>query len=226
MAVRLTIPSPQNKAIRELAQLSAEAYDVLRRCVIETASTSEPSGFIERTSKVLRDHTALGGQILSALIGIRGIVDQATMTVSDAADGVAADARAKELVEDQVSMDRLSTRLAELLNAQSVAVSSKVFSLLVADSAPFNDARIVSDVRPVFLGREPDLEFSGSIIIHQLIIEVSGTPNEQHSSLTASDLHRLRRAVDRAIEKDRRLRETLRDSPMRPLEALTTDQES
>ena len=222
MAGPLNVPQSQRPAIQELAKLTEEAYGALRKCMADGLIYSEPSALIEQTSKAVEAHTALGGQILAAVIGLRGVVDNANMSIAAVSAGVASDAQAKGYVPP-ASIDVLTRRLTELLNTPSVAISSKAYSLVVADAAPFSDVRIVSDVRPVFTNREDGLQFSGSVIVHMLNIEVGGDGKDQHSALTTSDLVKLRRTVDRALEKDRKLRDVLRGGPLSPLETSISE---
>jgi hypothetical protein len=227
MAAPINVPTSQRAAIHELAALSDDAYRALGRCLAEGKIYSEPSALIEQTSKAVATHTRLGGQILGAVIGLRTVVDRASLSASDVAAGVVADSRTKNYVPPELG-EVLSQRLTELLETKSIAISAKAYSLVIADAAPFNDVRIVSDIRPVFSGKDEALEFTGSIIVHHLRIEVGGDGNDQYSALTTSDLQQLKKTVDRALEKDRRLREALRGGPLVALEApsLAADKES
>jgi hypothetical protein len=215
----ISVPASQKLAFQELAKLTDEAYLALRKCVLDGLISSEPSVFIEKTSKEVEHHTKLGGQILGTLVGLRAFIDRSSMAVGQAAAGVASDAHAKGYIPDG-AVDILSHRLTELLDIPSVAISSKAYSLVAADAAPFSDVRIVSDVRPIFIGKENDFEFSGSVLVHHLIIEVEGETDNQHSSLTTSDLLKLKRTVERAIEKDNKIRGVLKGGPLGPLEGL------
>lgn len=212
----ITVPQSQRPAIQELAKLSDDAYGALRACIIDGRLHAEPAALIEQASKATEIHTKLGGQIISALIGIRSLIDSANMSLADVAGGVVADAQSKTYVPAE-SIEDLSSRLRELLDAPTIVVASKAYALVVADAAPFSDVRIVSDVRPIFTGKDERLEFSGSVIVHHLHVEVS-VGDDQHSALTTPDLLKLKRVVERALEKDRKLRDLLRSGPLSPLE--------
>jgi hypothetical protein len=175
----------------------------------------EPNALIENISKAVESHTKLGGQILGSVIGLRTLVDDSNLTPKNVADGVASDAEQKKFVPPEM-LSSLAARVADLLEAPAVMVASKAYSLVVADASPFRSVRIVSDVRPIFLGKDEGLHFSGSVIIHHLQVDVS-EGDDQHSALTTADLLKLKRAVERALEKDRKLRDVLRSGPLSPL---------
>lgn len=223
----ISIPLAQRAAIQELAKLSDAAYTAFRACLSEGPVYSEVGALIEHTSRTVAIHTNLGGQIVAALIGLRGFMDSSNMSVTDVGMGVADDAKAKGYVSaEQTGL--LSTRIIELLDIKSLALTAKAFSLITSDAAPFSDARIVSDIRPIFSGKDESLELMASVIVHHLHIEVAGEGENHHSALTTSDLMTLRRTVERALDKDRKLREALRGGPLPALEAVTgsTDKES
>lgn len=218
MADPIIIPPSQKAAIQELARLTPEGYGVFRQCLASSRLYTEPDAFIEQTSKGVSEHTKLGGQILVALIGLRSIMYRTNIAAGRIASGVVQDAEAKGYISREFG-DVLSRRLVELLETPSVALSAKAYFLVVADAAPFSDARIISDVRPIFSDKEEALQASGSIIVHHLRIEVGREGEARYAALTTSDLLKLRQTVERALEKDRKLRETLRGGPLAPLES-------
>jgi hypothetical protein len=225
MAAPISVPASQRPAIKELANLSTEAYQALHQCLTESRAYAEPDALLEQTSKAVEKHTRFGGQILGTAIGLRSLMDSTNLTLGDVAAGVASDAQTIGYVPADRA-DVLSRRLTELLEMPAVAVTAKAYLLFTADPSPFNDVRIVSDVRPIFAGKHEGLEFTGSMIVHHLHIQVSGEGKDKHTSLTSADLLKLKRTVDRALEKDKKLREALRSGPLSPLEmSMSVDKE-
>lgn len=213
---QINVPQSQRPGITELANLSADAYASVVECVRDSGIYVDPGELIEHASKRIASHTALGPVILNAIIGLRGLVDSYSISIDEVVAGVIADAAAKNYVE-MPRREVLARRLTELLVARPVTLTAKAYSLVVADAAPFSDVRIVSDVRPIFQDTEDNLEFSGSVIVHHLKIGTSGQADDFHSTLTVSDLVKLKKAVDRALEKDQRLRDVLEPSPLHAL---------
>lgn len=226
MAIPINVPLQQRAAIAELASLKDEAYQALWECLSQTESTlSEASVLVERTSKAVASQTRLGGQIVGMLIGLRSLVDQSAAPVGAIAAGVANDVETRKWISKD-SNETLRGRLSALLEMKAVTVSAKAFSLAVGDESPFQDVRIFSDIRAIFSGGDRDLEFSGSIIVHHMAIEVGSSRDDQHCAMTISDLLKLKRTVERAIEKDKKLRNALRGGPIAPLEVEPTSMET
>ena len=218
MPVPLNVPPHQRAAIVELASLNAEAYGALRDLLEHSGPLPEPTPLVERVSKALQNQTRLGGQILGMVIGLRGLVDRSALSVNEIAESVSDDVVETKKWIGAESTALLKQRLAELLEMKSVAISSKAFSLSVADESPFSDCRIVSDIRPLFSGADGELELTGSVIVHHLVMEVGGAADDKYVALSTSDLLKLKRTIERAVEKDRKLRKALTDGPIVPLE--------
>src|SRR5262249_22154010 len=99
-------------------------------------------------------------------------------------------------------------------------LSAKAFDLGTADESPFGDVRILSDIRPIFRGPESQLSLRGSIVVHHLVIEVQGASDDLYCALSTNDLLKLKRIVERALEKDKMLRSALQGGPLAPLDVV------
>src|SRR6185295_4831861 len=91
-------------AIQELATMKEEDYAVLRKAVAEVRLYTEPTALIEETSSSVLSHTKLGGQIVTAMIGIRSVMDRLNMSGPEVAAGVARDAEEKKYVPKESSI--------------------------------------------------------------------------------------------------------------------------
>lgn len=219
----IAIPAAQKPAFDEITRLSDDAFQALLACLADGRVDAEPQELVDQTAEKMASHTALGGHILSAVVGLRMAMDRSALKLNDVAKGVADDAVKKQWVEPS-GRDVLSRRITSLLSTHKVQVAAKAYSLANADAAPFIEARIITDIRPIFSDNDDGLGLSGSVIIHQLRIEVDGYEANQHSALSTSDLLKLKRVVDRALEKDRSLRETIKKSvsALTPLETSSS----
>ena len=224
MAFPIVVPPHQRAAIEELTSLSEDAYKAVYERLASAGPLAEPTALIEQTSKALSDYTKFGGQVLGMVIGLRSLVDRSAMAQTNVVDAVATDVVGKKWIA-QESRDCFVARLSELLGMRAVAISSKAFSLAVADNSPFDDIRIISDVRPIFSEEASQLDFSGALIVHHMVIGVSGQGDDLFCTLTTADLLKVKKAVDRALEKDKKLRSVLRGSPISPLEAAQDSDE-
>lgn len=103
---------------------------------------------------------------------------------------------------------RLEDRLERVLAIDAIGIQGKARYLQSSAAALFVNARVVSDLRPVF--RDPDLEPAAVVVMHQLRVAFqSGLNGElEHLSiaLDTDDLEALRDVIERALAKDRSLR--------------------
>src|SRR5690242_13497234 len=96
MADQIVIPQSQKAAVQELASLSDESFEIVKRTLEEASGNAlEPNLLVEQMSKATSEFTKLGGQIVASVVGLRSLVDRALLTSSDVAEGVVKDAESK-----------------------------------------------------------------------------------------------------------------------------------
>ncbi len=105
--------------------------------------------------------------------------------------------------------DKLKINLSKLLTKYDyIRITSKAFDIIQENPINFRKARIVSDIRFVF---DDDLEKDSkyAVVVHNLKLECynpEGTLNF-FAAMDLADLKKMRTVIDRAIEKDRIIRE-------------------
>lgn len=106
---------------------------------------------------------------------------------------------------DEGTKQLLVARMARLLRASgSVYRTFKAFMLLQADPSIIREVSIYTDIRPVFEEKTPIISTLGSVIIHRLSVVFQDGKNTKTLSfaMDVQDLKELRKAVDRALEKE------------------------
>lgn len=105
-------------------------------------------------------------------------------------------------------------RLENLLNIDIFKILSKAVDLQSENEQLFCNARIITDIRPIF---ETDIEkgLKGTVIFHTLKIVYHGANNKEdhqefYVALDSDDLSKLRSAIDRAEEKHKVLESSLK----------------
>ncbi len=106
-----------------------------------------------------------------------------------------------------LSVSRFQVILTRILDLSSIALKAKALSLAADCQRLFTDAKIISDMRPVF-GRsvtEPPL---GVVVLHSLRIDFSedGSEREFFVHMDSKDLQELQACVTRALDKDASIR--------------------
>jgi hypothetical protein len=211
MAFAFTIPDAGREPLRELATLSEEQVSTLVGALEKIRRVTTPGKLIKLAAPDVKDVREFPG-IVGALVNLRVIIDTEDFSLSQVAAGVAAEAKRSKLIAEEQQADALRTRLKRLLSLRSVTITSKAFALFYEHRAPFSSARLLSDVRPVFFDEEGQPQLVGSILVHTLKIDCIGQET-YFVALRPQHLRRLQESIERAIQKEERIRESLAGGP-------------
>lgn len=98
--------------------------------------------------------------------------------------------------------DSFGRALSQMIATPVLQTSAKAVSVLNRQERLFHDARIMSDIRPVF-GDEPAERPAGAVLVHTLSIEhyINGEVETFNVAMDRKDLAELKETVDRAITK-------------------------
>lgn len=144
--------------------------------------------------------------LLATLVGPFVYLDKAT----EEEDAILSDICAALPSENQKDAERLRTRIQSIFRIRSFAISAKARDIAMEFHSLFGDARILSDVRPIFIN-SPTTGPQSAIILHTLKIGYYKAPGAQYhefyaSSLNRNDLEQIKSVIDRALVKDEQLR--------------------
>jgi hypothetical protein len=109
---------------------------------------------------------------------------------------------ADDLDLDQDERDTLDRRLVGLLNLRPFAVAEKALGVLTAYERTLHDARIFTDIRPVFAD-DPSTVPAAAAVVHTLRLRYHADSDmrEFFVALTPTDIRAIRDALDRADAK-------------------------
>jgi hypothetical protein len=107
---------------------------------------------------------------------------------------------------DADKLQRFTARAGELLSLKVIEVTSKALAVQVENSKIFCDARVVSELRPVFSDSDSDgIKAEAAVIVHQLkLVFHTGGDYDRDAvfiSCDRGDLVALKKVLDRAIAK-------------------------
>jgi hypothetical protein len=122
---------------------------------------------------------------------------------------------APELKIDKREIPKLTAKFEKLLNIETFNALSKAKRLQRDGERLYCDAKIVSDIRPVF-GSKPTSRPVGAVITHSLKLgyHEGGEHSEFHVVLDRIDLDRFSDIVERAKAKDKVLRGLLKETQL------------
>jgi len=107
---------------------------------------------------------------------------------------------------------KLQTNLINLLNIDStISVTGKALDIFSEHQRIYRTSRIFSDIRPIFHNNDTEM---ATTIVHTLKIEmndsqIASKPFSYFLSLDSNDLNHLKNVVDRAINKEHKLKDVL-----------------
>jgi hypothetical protein len=115
--------------------------------------------------------------------------------------------------------DKLKKRIGDLLNLdKTLGVTAKALDVMTEHDKTFCEARILSDIRPVF-SEKPE-EASAAVIIHNLQIRFHqfGKHQEAYFALDTDDIQALKEIIERAEKKTIALKSMIAKSAVPYLE--------
>jgi hypothetical protein len=130
--------------------------------------------------------------------------------VSDVAAGLRVTEKGEPGPSDQEEL-RFKERLSKILSIDSLSVAAKAAKLKIDYSRNFCDAKVFSDIRPVFAA--PDQKPIGTVVTHTLRVEYheNGEHKEFYVALDGEELGKLRKAIERAELKAASLRSLIKE---------------
>lgn len=221
----LTIPERYRPGIRAIRNLSPEAADEL-----VTALSGAPIGpNIASIMRAAGVATSIQGpnlsMIIESLVSLGVVLYESEVDLSAFAHDVVKAMSEMADTDPAIRQDEaivLERRFQRLLGCRSLTSASKAIGLRTDFPNIFCDAKILTDVRPVF-GDDPKKPPPGAIITHTLKIDYhrcgGGRHQEFYVGLDADDLDTLARVLQRARDKNSSLRELLQKAGTADLDA-------
>lgn len=160
-------------------------------------------------------------EILRTLLSLASSLADSEVSVDKCASDLVEAMRASEREDLRLSPeneDVFKSRMARLLNISSLNMSAKACRVRTDYPRVFCDAKVLSDIRPVF--DKPADKPIGSVINHSLRVEYheGGDHKEFYVELDAEDLSKLKKIFERAETKAASLKAYLKDSNMPDLD--------
>jgi hypothetical protein len=219
----LRIPDNQIKFFKRLLEAPADRLAELPRLLADSAPAWSASDFERRLAQdmdldpqLIKAAAVVGFSLLATAEG--GTVRPQDLPAA-VVDGVA---ERIDLPADSAERARLEQFLRAIVESPgNFEVSRKVQYVGLEYEHLFLDARILTDVRPVFGG--DGFEISTSVVVHSLRIKSREDRQERSSyfALDRDDLLQLRELIDRALKKERVIHDTLSEADIPVVRAGT-----
>lgn len=219
MAIK--IPEARLPALRLLAGLSEQRLQALIAAF--EAATPALYGFDLAPEVAKRSGLDVpeAEQVITALTSMYFHLGHEEATPEEFAAEVCAGLATLENRPSAEHMKRLERILPRLLSIEPLAITAKALNVAQESAYTYCEARVVSDMRPVFRS-DVRLEPAGVVIVHNLKILFHQGPEmrEFFVTLDRDDLARLREVLERAALKEGTLRRFLAKTTARQLDAI------
>lgn len=210
---RMRIPEEYRSGFTRLSKLEDEPFQKLLAVIEE-----EPPAlyYMEFSGRVARKISNIDsndmGDIIETLVSLHGVRASWNLEIPELAELVTqAAAKDAELELADEERERLEGRLVLLLEVDSLDATSKALDVLLESEHTLHDARIITDVRPVF-GRNAEKPPTGVMIVHTLKLsyhDESEEVKDLYVAMGAGDIGALNADLDRANQKAESLRRML-----------------
>lgn len=209
------MPKDVKTGLETLASLSEGQMDFLLGIIATQPASLNEKKYIRSIAEKFKAESGetfpegIADAIRTALT-INGAIQDEEISPSEIAEGIAKD---DELEVNPELRTVLQERLTALIGAESVEVSKKARSLWTGNERNYSNAKIVTEVRPVFYQREesPDAKksWSSSVVVHTLQIgfDCNGKEEKFFTVMDIRDIKQLKAVLDTAIEADDNIKE-------------------
>lgn len=205
----LKIPDRDKPHLAKLLALS----DAASTALVEQFDKARPTLSAETLASQVVDPRVLLGEslpgVISVLVSLVLTAEIRHLSLSDVVNDVVDAAVASDIKVPDGDKAKAKGTLLKLTSNQTIAVTARAIGLLREHERMLSSARILTDMRPIFLGESP--KPVAAVVTHTLRIEAH--KEEGHVSeffaLDLKDLKALRDTVDRAIKKEESLKATL-----------------
>lgn len=212
----LRVPESMRSGLKLIADLSSEAVDDLRLVLEKNPevlfSREATIRHAEKLRKLsLADAEALMESVVP-LVYFKGAQGKSTQQILT--DVSASLQQEKPFTPEQLT--RFEKNLSRILDVSGLVLAAK--AIAVASDCPrlFSEARILSDLRPVF-SEDVTAAPLGAVVTHNLRISYNEEGNEKEFFvyLDSKDLKSLQEQIGRALQKDSTLRRFLENSKLK-----------
>lgn len=203
---QLRISTKFRRALVQLASQTDDAIDELCNIIGSNPEilTSRQAAF-DKASTLTKINADDGFAFLEALIPLLYFkASHPTASVLKDVSSTLTRSEDKEAPKlDSSLVSRFEKNLGQILALSEVTLKAKALSVATDSQRLFSEARILSDMRPVF-GEDTSKAPLGVVLLHNLKIQFAedGEEREFFVSLDAQDLRELQSCISRALEKE------------------------
>ena len=221
----LRVPEQQIVHIKKFLELPDDKIKGFLDALSKAGPQFNAADLSEEVSDCVEIPRRLIGGIVSVLASLYRTWDGQHKPIETFLDQEVADAlkKARAFSEKETAAQWAKLRkflIAALSLESTVGTAAKTGYILTQHERIFFGARILTDVRPIF-HRNVSEKPGSSVIIHMLRItqrDNCGNTVEKYFALDSNDIRSLKELIDRALDKEKTLKNLMKDSGMTVLD--------
>ncbi len=207
----LVVPDEAREPMADLVRLQPHQRDPLLEALAQAPPAVSLDQFTTHLPRIEGLSHAQQRQIVLTLMSLYHLIEHSGRSPEDVASEVVSALQYDnigDLEDDENAARDFREFLLQLLSFdQSLGVTLKAGELLIENENNFSSARVVSDLRPVFLNRD-DPEPRAAMVVHKLRIEIHETGYQYYFALDSLDIRLLQQVLQRAELKEKALKQT------------------
>lgn len=214
--MRIVIPEAHEPGFSKLLRLDEKEFQELRSALENIPATLYLKDLIPRIASQVEFSQAELEAVLEVLYSLNSLrlrtEEPLEKFVNDVIEGLENSDFDDQAIESEVLVS-FATRLKMLFSIEPFCLFSKALSVLYEQQNSFTEARIITDLRPIF-GEVIDQGPRGALILHSLHISYfsDGEQNDFYVSLDDNDIQKLITALARAKSKANSLRTLIKSA--------------
>lgn len=198
----LRIPPHYREGIRAIANLDDGEVAQLAQSLRETPERLAPERLARDVQEAVPSLREDAHEAVEALVSLIALLEEDEAAVEELAHDVA---RSEDLEIGDTEREELAQRMSVLLRLPPLVLAARAYDIASEHERVFHDARIITDIRPVF-GASVSEGPRAALISAMLKVEWhpysrGGSLDSEFFALDSADLIRLREVVDRALDK-------------------------
>jgi hypothetical protein len=203
----LRIPPQVLDDVRALFELPDESKDKLTSALESAPRFAPVSSLVPIVRDALGASNDRSGKLLLAVLSAASQVEPPDWSTNRVAEEIV---KAEGLNFTPEVRSAATAFLVSLMELPAIITSAKASDLLTEYDRIFGDARIVTDIRPVFM-EDPHELANGAVIVSTLKVQYQDARGNSsfYVALDTQDLEALKKVVDRALSKIDTVKERL-----------------
>lgn len=225
MAILLRVPEQYEEGIAKIRDLSDESTRELLAALQDPPSTfnefSLSSAVAQKVDTIAASDVE---EIVPALLSLYSYRDYSQSAISEVAEGIAqamSESASEQLKISSGDFDLFTGRLVELLSVEPLNVAVRAGMLSLENEHSLQDARVLTDLRPIFEPENPEKPPKGAVILHTLKISYRGDNRIKNFFVTldTEDMRMLLEQLERANLKAQSLKSILKAAQVPHIDA-------